>query len=172
MRYIREVIILFLLFEAVLSADASGVKVNPSKLEIAVKANESISEEIIVTNPTSDVQIFKAYPDDFPDIIKVNPASFTLEAGTDKKVNIAISAIGDQKPLGVFKTNISVVAKPLAETQFEANAGVKIPISITIAESGSPRPISKWEYYAYVFAASIGAGGITHFLRRKRMASG
>ncbi len=83
MRFANKIIILFLLFAAA-SANASGVKIDPPKIDLAVKINKPLSEEIIVSNPTSDVQIFKAYPDDFPDIIKINPASFTLEAGEKK----------------------------------------------------------------------------------------
>lgn len=89
MRFANKIIIPLLLFAAS-SVNASGVKVNPPKLEITARLNESVSHEITVANPTSDVQIFKVYPDDFADIIKANPSSFTLEAEAKKTVTISI----------------------------------------------------------------------------------
>lgn len=170
MRSIYKIVIFFLLLAAAPFAGASGLKVDPPRLEITVKTNELISREITVTNPTSDVQLFKVYADDFSDIIKANPASFTLEAGEEKKVIITITAAGDQKTSGILKTNLSVVARSLAETKFETNAGVKVPVSISILESYPKKPIPKWEYYAYVSVVSLVAGGVTHFLRQKRNA--
>ncbi|MFA6097495.1 MAG: hypothetical protein WC788_07760 [Candidatus Paceibacterota bacterium] len=170
MRSVYKIVILFLLLSVASFAGASGIKVDPSKLEITAKTNEPISREITVTNPTSDVQLFKIYADDFSDIIKANPASFTLEAGEEKKVVITIRAAGDQKTSGILKTNLSVVARSLAETKFETNAGVKVPVSISILESDPVKSIPKWEYYAYVSVVALAAGGVTHFLRRKRKA--
>lgn len=170
MRSVYKIFTLYFIFVAAPFAGASGIKVDPSKLEIKAKMNEPVSGEITVTNPTSDVQLFKVYTDDFSDIIKANPASFTLEAGAEKKVVIAIRAAGDQKTSGILKTNLSIVARPLAETKFETNAGVKIPVSIAVLESDPAKPIPKWEYYAYVSVVSLAAGGITHLLRRRRKA--
>lgn len=172
MRSVYKIFTLYFIFVAAPFAGASGIKVDPSKLEITAKANEPVSGEITVTNPTSDVQLFKVYADDFSDIIKANPASFTLESGEGKKVVITIAVAGDQKTSGVLRTNLSVVARPLAETKFETNAGVKIPVSIAVLESDPAKPASKWEYYAYVAVVAIAAGGITHLLRLKRMARG
>jgi len=170
MHSIYKIFTLYFIFAAASFAGASGIKVDPSKLEIAAKANEQVSKEMMVTNPTSDVQLFKVYADDFSDIIKANPASFTLEAGEEKKVVIIIRYSGDQKASGILKTNLSVVARSLAETKFETNAGVKIPVSITVLESDPAKQISKSEYYAYVLVVSLAAGGVTHLLRRKRKA--
>ncbi len=83
MSFANKIIMLFLLFAAA-SACASGVTINPPKLEMAAKINKSVSREITIANPTNDVQIFKVYPDEFADIVKSNPASFTLEAGAKK----------------------------------------------------------------------------------------
>lgn len=170
MRFIYKIFTLYFILAAAPFAGASGIKVDPSKLEITIRANEQVSKEMMVTNPTSDVQLFKIYSDDFSDIIKANPASFTLEAGEEKKVVITIRSSGDHKTSGVLKTNLSVVARSLSETKFETNAGVKIPVSIAVSESDPAKPISKWEYSAYVAVVALTAGGVTHFLRRKRKA--
>lgn len=167
MRFIKKIIILSLLFAVVLSANASGVKVNPSKLEIAVKINESVSREITVTNPTSDVQIFKVYPDDFSDIIKVDPSSFTLEAGTEKTVTITVEIKGDTNNSGTLNTDISVVAKPLAETGFQTNAGVKIPLSIAVSENSSSGRTYGLIVFLPFFILLAGITTFIYFLRWK-----
>lgn len=167
MRFTKKILILFLLFTFAVSVKASGIKVNPSKLQITVKANESVSQEIIVTNPTSDVQIFKVYPDDFVNIIRVYPASFTLEAGLEKAVLVTVEVKDDQNNLTNLNTNLSIVAKPLAETGFQTNAGVKIPLSITILENKPPSRISKQTYYVLAIALLIGIGLCIYFMRRK-----
>ncbi len=170
MRSVYKIFILYFILAAAPFAGASGIKVDLSKLEITAKTNELISEEMMVTNPTSDVQLFKVYTDDFSDIIKATPASFTLEAGAEKKVIITIKAISDQKTSGILKTNLSVVARPLAETKFETNAGIKIPVSVSILESDPAKPIPKWEHYLYVLAVSLAAGWVTYFLHQRRKA--
>ncbi|MBU3924632.1 hypothetical protein KJ854_01710 [Patescibacteria group bacterium] len=173
MRFANKIIILFLLFAAV-SINASGVTINPSKIDLAVKINKPSSEKITITNPTSDVQIFKAYPDDFPDIIKTNPASFTLEAGAEKTVAVTVEIKDGQNSLGIFNTNISVVAKPLAETGFQTNAGVKIPLSISIiaSENNFPSRVSRQTYYNLAIIVLFGIGALEHFvLRKKRMSA-
>ena len=171
MRLIEKTLIILFLLAIAASAGASGVKVNPPKLKVAVKINETASEEITVTNPTNDVQLFKIYPDDFADIIKANPSSFTLEAGAEKTVTIAIKAPDDQKTSEKLNTNLSVVARPLAETQFATNAGVKIPLSITVSENGnsSSRQIPNKAYYALIPILLIAIGALAYFLRLKNI---
>jgi len=160
-------IIIVLLFAAAAPAEASGVKVNPPKLDITTRLNESAVREITVANPTSDVQLFKVYPDDFADFIRVTPSSFTLEAGAEKNVTIEIETRSDQNSSATLSTNLSVVAKPLAETQFAMNAGLKIPLSITVSENGSSGQIPDRIYYAAVPAALIAIAAFVYFLRRR-----
>lgn len=163
-------IVIFFLLSAAVSANASGIKVNPPKLEITAKLNESLTREITVTNPTSDVQIFKVYPDDFADIIKASPSSFTLEAGANKAVTVTVGAENAQNSSETFNTNLSIVAKPLAETGFQTNAGVKIPLSITVYDNNSPSRIPQQAYYALILAALFAIAAFAHFRRRKKMA--
>lgn len=169
MRFTNKIIILFLLSVAA-SASASGVTINPPKIDLAAKINKPLSEEITITNPTSDVQIFKVYPDDFADIIKANPSSFTLEAGAKKTVTVTVEIKDGQNSSGTLNTNISVVAKPLAETGFQTNAGVKIPLSIIVSESNSPSRVPKQVYSALAIVVLLGIGALEYFVfRKKRM---
>lgn len=169
MRFANKIIISFLLFAAA-SASASGVKITPPKIDLAVKINKPLSEEMTITNPTNDVQIFKVYPDDFPDIVKINPASFTLEAGEKKTAVVTVEIKDGQNSSGALITNISVVAKPLAEAGFQANAGVKIPLSIIVSESSSSSMAPKQVYSALAIVILFGIGALEYFVfRKKRM---
>lgn len=170
MRFIKKILTIFLLLAIAAFANASGVKVNPPQIDLAVKINKPLSEEITIINPTSDVQIFKVYPDDFLDIVKINPASFTLEAGEKKTAIVTVEIKDDQKSLGTLNTNISIVAKPLAEAGFQTNAGVKIPLSIIVFESNSPSRVPKQVYSALAIVVLLGIGALEYFVfRKKRM---
>ena len=103
----------------------------PSKLTLEGQTEEKLVSEIKVGNPTNDVQIYEIYPDDFANQIKINPASFVLEAKSNKTVAITF----DSARSGTLATNISVLSKPLLDSRFSANTGVKIPITITISQS-------------------------------------
>ncbi len=107
---------------------ASGIKVSPEKLQFET-GGKTQRKEIVVANPTADVQLFEVYADDFSKAITANPASFTLEAGNRKTVTITVdpSKLGS----GITTTNLSVVGKPLTDSRVQINTGVKIPITIS-----------------------------------------
>lgn len=138
-------IILLLFSIAILAPDmayGAGIAVSPAKIELEAVANGKALAKLTVTNPTADVQLFEVYPDDFSNMFKANPASFTLEAGGKKLV--AITFEDSNKNPKKLQTNISVVAKPLVESRFQANSGVKIPITVTL------NPSSKREFPVWV----------------------
>lgn len=168
MRIAKIVITVLFILIFLVSAEASGVKVYPPKIEIAVKAGEMATKEITVANPTSDVQLFKVYPDDLPDIIKASPSSFTLEAGAYKLVTISITENGGQKSLGSLNTNISVVAKPLDATGFQTNAGVKIPFSVTVSANNTVDRQLQSIYYVALAVVLFIAGKIIYRTFRQR----
>ena len=112
---------------------AAGIQVSPEKLEFELAAGRAKTEEITVTNPTADVQLFEVYPDDYDRSIKANPASFTLEAGGRQKVSITVDPF--KLSGGVISTSLSVLGKPLAESRVQVNTGVKIPIVARISKS-------------------------------------
>ncbi|MBU4338988.1 hypothetical protein KKB43_03480 [Patescibacteria group bacterium] len=89
MRFANKIIILFLLFAAV-SINASGVTINPSKIDLAVKINKPSSEKITITNPTSDVQIFKAYPIPLSISIIASENNFPSRVSRQTYYNLAI----------------------------------------------------------------------------------
>ncbi len=116
-----------------LSANAAGIEVSPSKLDFTV-SGASASQNILVANPTADVQIYQVYPDDFAEFIKTNPASFTLESGARKTVEVTVSASSpDNKLPEILATNLSVIGKPLADARFSVATGVKIPLTAKVS---------------------------------------
>lgn len=106
---------------------AAGIEVTPSKLNVELGASGG-QYQFQVKNPSKQVQVFEVYPDDFADSISVNPQSFTLEAGASRSVMLEIKPKGESKAL---QTNVSVVAKNLVGQNFPAQAGLKIPLSIS-----------------------------------------
>ena len=109
---------------------AAGVQINPEKLEFEVSGSKSKTKEIIVTNPTQDVQLFEVYADDYERAITTSPESFILEAGKSKKVSVTVKP--SKLSAGIISVNVSIVGKPLAESRLQVNTGVKIPVSIKI----------------------------------------
>lgn len=122
-------ILIIVSFLAANSVQAVAVKVNPSEIKIETSANLT-EKEIIIENPGNNVALFEVYLDNFSDWVKVKPESFILESGKSQKVTLEIK----NKETGVFFTTISVIAKPLAEREFKANAGVKIPLEVRVSE--------------------------------------
>jgi hypothetical protein len=125
MKYLYIICSIFLL---PVVTSAAGIEVSPAKLNLDAKTAKA---ELIVANPTADVQIFHIYADDFEERIKLSPQSFTLESGARKVVVVTIIEPSENlKQTGVFATNISIIGKPLAEGTFSVATGVKIPITI------------------------------------------
>ena len=116
-----------------LSSLAAGIQVSPSHLDFRVNSQETAPQNLTVVNPTADVQVFEVYADDFAELIKPNPASFTLESGAKKTVAITInfSGVKDQSER-TLTTNLSVVGKPLADSRFSLATGAKIPITLSV----------------------------------------
>jgi len=122
MKLLKYILFSVLIFPV--SALAIGVAVRPARLDIQGISNSAARREILVSNPSKDVAIFDVYPDNFNSLIDIMPASFVLESGDQKKIYLSV------KPgkSGRFATNISVVARPLSESAFNAASGVKIPL--------------------------------------------
>lgn len=121
----KTILSLFLLLSP-LTAFAAGVSASPERLNFNVQ-NSPVTDEIIVANPSADVQLFEIYPDDFERQIKITPTSFTLESGERKRIKVTV---GTQWTRGISSTNISVLERPLADSQVKISAGIKIPVTI------------------------------------------
>ena len=107
---------------------AVGLQVTPSEIKIQSNSSQPTETKIIVKNPSADVGLFEIYPDDFESMILYEPSSFLLESGESRSVLVRAKF----RESGIFKTDISVVVKPLSENSLNALGGLKIPISIEI----------------------------------------
>lgn len=138
---------------------AAGIQATPEKLEFEV--NKTQTKEIIIANPTADIQLFEVYPDDYDRSIKASPASFTLEAGARKKVEITVDS---SRLSGMVSTNLSIIAKPLVDSKIQVDAGVKIPIVINTTNS----KLNAYIGLGVIALLLAGAGGRYYYRTRKR----
>jgi len=144
----------------------AGLQVSPDKLVFNINGVEPKTEEMIVVNPTADVQLFEVYADDYAKLIKVNPASFTLEAGARKKVLVTVTP--DNLPAGIISANLSVVSEPLIsakEQNVGINTGVKIPFTIQLSTS-TEKPL--WQFYGLIALGCLIVVGLVVWLIRRR----
>ena len=118
----------FYILFSVPAALAVGLQVNPSKIKLEGNVGEKFQTHLSVSNPSPEVAVFDVYPDSFDLQIKTSPASFVLESGQSREVNISFN-FSDS---GQFQTNLSVVARPLSKNSFNASGGVKIPVELII----------------------------------------
>ena len=132
---------------------AAGLQISPAKLEFTLPAQSALEQTLTIVNPTADVQVFEVYADDFTDIIKAAPASFTLESGAKKSVKISVDAkrLKNNQHLGA---NLSVVGKPLADNKFSVGTGAKIPITISVTADAKPK-IPGWVFWSIILPCLV-----------------
>lgn len=162
MKQLRKAIIyttLGILSTFPLSLIAAGIQVSPSKLQI----QETKSAQLVVANPTGNVLLFEIYPDEFKENIKINPESFTLEAGARKTITVE----NIKKTTGTLVTNISVVSRALADSELQANTGVKIPLIIEQGKS-LKNPYEPFLVIASILLAGIIIKLLLNFLSHKK----
>lgn len=115
------------------SAQAVGLLVSPKEIKISSSVGETAVQKLKVKNPSGEVSVFEVYPDDLEAIIKIAPASFILESNQEKEVDVRATP----REEGILKTNISVVATPVANSSFNTGSGVKIPLEISTGKGKS-----------------------------------
>ena len=174
MKKILVFILVFVLFPVL--SQAAGIQVSPSKMDFTVEiGGEPVSKELVVVNPTADVQVFEVYPDEFSEIIKANPASFTLEAGARKIVIVKVDPVEIEGSSRILRTNFSILGKPLVETRLQTNTGVKIPTSVTInneiIKTDSNDKISSELFYMILIIVAFGSGLVTYLVRHRKKES-
>ncbi|MAF80178.1 hypothetical protein CL629_03815 [bacterium] len=137
MRKSKKYILIILLIlpivgaQGVLRTEAVGISVTPSSLEIETEAGKGGVEKLMLENPSSAVALFEIYPDEFEKMIQPIPSSLVLESNEKREVVIRVTPEKE----GQYATTLSVVSRPLSKSEFEAGAGVKVPIIIKSEES-------------------------------------
>lgn len=140
----KLLILIFILFVLPGIIMASGIQVSPPELNFELTNSLEEIKYLQVVNPSENVQIFEIYPDGFESIFKISPRSFTLEAGASKKVGVKIIFEPNEKQ-SILQTKLSVLAKPLSDSQIAANAGVKIPVTLSFTKDAKQKnQINTW----------------------------
>ena len=124
----KNILILLTLFFLPLSAQALGVSVSPSKLEIIQSESNKVS--LIITNISTEPISVSVFSDDFKDYISISPAQFELLPEEKIKVNVLTNF--DDKEALIKRTDVSIVSQTLDKKSFNAASGIKIPISVYI----------------------------------------
>lgn len=145
------------------STSAAGIEVSPSRLEL--NTDSKTRAELQTSNPTPDVQIFEVYTEEFEDLIEINPRSFTLESAESKKIEVIVNP--KNKSEAVLQTEISIVSRPLADSEFSAATGVKIPLIIRIEKTTNKNFVWKNEY-ALLILVGLLLARIIMLLRNKK----
>ena len=114
---------------------AAGIQVSPAKLDFSSNEDGTI-RQLLVVNPTADVQIYDVYADDFKNAVKITPESFTLEAGSRKNVSVSID-YNALSPNENVVTAVSVVSRPLADSKLNLATGAKIPLTISFYKAAN-----------------------------------
>lgn len=132
-RYLSCIVSLLMAFCFAFGAQAVGLSVSPKEIKISSSVGEPTASKLKIKNPSGEVSIFEIYPDDLEAIIKITPASFILESNQEREVSVRAAP----REEGILKTNISVVATPVASSSFNTGSGVKVPIEIATGKSKS-----------------------------------
>jgi len=129
---LRGLVILLL---ATPTVAAVGIGVNPAKMEFDVCAGESITKTLYVIN-TGDVGAsYEVYADE--SYLAVKPEEFQLSPGEIQAVSVIVS-IPENADIEGHTTTISVVTSN-PPSDLTMDAGVKIPVSITVKTSGNQK---------------------------------
>ena len=132
-KYALYTILLILSLSTIVSAEAVSLSVSPKELKISANVYETATQKLKIKNPSGEVSIFEVYPDDLDEIVRVSPSSFILESEEEKEVTVQVIP----RKEGIFRTDISVVASPVASSSFNAGGGVKIPLEIRVGQKSS-----------------------------------
>lgn len=160
-------IIFFFIYSFKLSF-ASGILVSPEKLTINTNINSIKKQIITIANPTSDIQLFEIYPDEFSENIKLLPSSFTLEAGARKTVEATFFSNNKQKSGFVINTNISIITRPLTDNKLNVSAGIKIPTTVSFTLQNQQK---NFKLHYLIFLVPIILTILFYFLRSKNKTS-
>jgi len=146
----------------------AGLQVKPEKLDFQLTKTSPAKQELLVVNPTADSQLFEIYPDDYREIFAIQPRSFVLESGAQKKVILTVSP--DKLEEGILSANLSVTAVSLIESknkEVNVGAGLKIPFTVQLSSSVE-KPV--WQFYGLLTLGFLVVVGLVSWLisRRRR----
>jgi hypothetical protein len=134
----RKLLILILLVSSFFVASnqllAAGLLVTPDKMEVQTIVKESVSQDIYIKNISQGPVIYNLYSDELTDQINIQPNFIRLEPKEIQKIRVRVKP----SKVGLYLTNIVVLAQDLNRRQFNAAAGAKVPLKIDVL----PSPVS------------------------------
>jgi hypothetical protein len=131
MKYLLS--LMAVLLTAIPTAQASGLQVSPSRLELTAAHFSGKGQELTVANPTQEALLLQITTDEFEDLIEISQKSLVLEAGARKTVAISVNPeTAVDYAQSTLSTNLSIVARPLADSGVAINTGIKLPLTVSL----------------------------------------
>ncbi len=112
---------------------AIGISASPATLSVQTKVGKEGTARFTITNPSTEVGLFEAYPEEFETEITLVPSRFVLEAG--EKREVLVRARG--REVGALRTAIAVEAQALGVPAEGVGGGVRLPFSLEVT-AGTP----------------------------------
>ena len=119
------------MFLGIAQANAIGVGIKPSYLEVVIEEGQKQATSFTVYNISDEPAQFRVYADELKDWIVISPEDFRLEPQETKKIGVIITP----NDYGKHATNLSVVASPLNKRQFNADSGIKVPLRLDVQKN-------------------------------------
>ena len=108
---------------------AIGVSATPATLSLQTSLGREGVTRFTVGNPSSEVGLFEAYPEEFEQSIALVPSRFVLEAGEKREIVLRAK----RREAGSIRTAIAVEARALGAPEMGVGGGVRLPFSLTVS---------------------------------------
>lgn len=133
--------LLFFLFLVVLivpaTVSAVGIGATPAKINVTVAPGKTVTRQVEIFNIEEEELSYRVTVDNVDAMIRVEPAEFTIAGNSTKKITVRVSA----QEVTTKDATLSIIAKSLAQQDFQASSGIKIPVHIVVApQTQRPRP--------------------------------
>ena len=107
-------------------AFAIGISATPATLAMKTAVGKEGIARFVVSNPSKEVGLFEAYPEEFEESITLIPQTFVLEAGERREVIVR----GKRRETGIIRTAIAIEARALGLSSLGVGGGVRLPFSL------------------------------------------
>lgn len=121
------------------NVQAVSISVKPKEIALKTKVNQIAEGELLVTNISNEVLVYRVYTDRPDNEIQFLPNNFRLESGENKIVKVRIKG----QKTGLTKTQISLLAKPLGSSDFTILSGAKIDLTYEVLPGEKKLPKEK-----------------------------
>lgn len=112
---------------------AIGLSATPATLSVHTTVGKEGTVRFTVSNPSTEVGLFEAYPEEFEAHITLVPSRFVLEAGEKREVHVRARG----REVGALRTAIAIEAKALGVPEQGVGGGVRLPFSLEVTAGSS-----------------------------------